>query len=90
MFFFLVFYFIYLCICERLSKKLPRCLRKDREGFTEFALRELTVDPNRKVSAKWKEIASEPRCVFSEKIQCGYINFSRKSVPQSSEAGLQL
>lgn len=49
--------------------KLPRCSNKDREGFTGFATRQLTVDPNRKVSVKWKENASEPRCIFTEKIQ---------------------
>lgn len=48
--------------------KLPRCSDKDREGFTGFAIRELT-DPNRKASAKWKGNASEPRCIFSETIQ---------------------
>lgn len=34
--------------------KLPRCSDTDREGFTGFATRALTEEPNRKVPAKRK------------------------------------
>lgn len=70
--------------------KLPRCSDMDRDGFTGFATRELTEDPNRKVPAKWKGNASEPRCTFSETIQSvvtSTLPGSQSRRPQSTGVG---